>query len=126
VVTKGGPKMQPVEPGKPSLGTNNGKMTATKASMADLARTLSRRYAVEVADATGVSSAFDFHADLPEPERRIQRPAAADASTEASDPAASMAALSQALEEQLGVKLQPRKVEAGVLVIDRAEKPAEN
>jgi uncharacterized protein (TIGR03435 family) len=126
VVTKGGLKMQPVEPGKLGMRTNNGKMTATKASMTDLAKNLSRRYAVEVSDATGVNAVFDFQADLPEPERRASRQGSAEPSMEPTDPAASMAALARALEDQLGLKLQGTKVLVGILVIDKAEKPVEN
>jgi uncharacterized protein (TIGR03435 family) len=119
LVTKGGLKMPAVEPGKPNLSTHNSSMTAEKASMADLARNLSRRLKAEVDDASGVTSVFDFKFELPPQEGRTA-PVVGD------DPGSFAAALSAALQDQLGLKLEGRKIPVEVLLVDRAEKPAEN
>jgi uncharacterized protein (TIGR03435 family) len=126
VVGKGGLKMHAVEPGKASLSTHNGSMTAEKASMADLAGNLSRRSGILVEDATGVMSVFDFKLELPPRDNRAA-PNSGDAPGDAaSDPAFFEAALSHALQDQLGLKLEARKIQQNVLVIDSAEKPPEN
>lgn len=126
VVGKAGLKMHAVEPGKTNLSTHNGSMTAEKASLADLAGNLSRRSGILVEDVTGVTSVFDFKLELPPQENRMA-PTSGDAPGDAaSDPASFAAALSNALQDQLGLKLEARKIQQEVLVIDRAEKPPEN
>lgn len=127
VVIKSGMKVQPVDhPGTPNLSTHNGSMTAENTSMADLAKNLSRRSGILVSDGTGITALFDFKLELP-PQVSRAEPAAGDApGAEASDPASYATALSHVLEDQLGLKLQERKVPLEVLVIDRAEKPVEN
>ena len=85
--------------------------------MADLARNLSRRLKAQVDDATGLTSVFDFKFEIPPRD---------NPGAEASDPSSYDVALSHALEDQLGLKLEARKVSQEVLVIDRAEKPVQN
>jgi uncharacterized protein (TIGR03435 family) len=119
VVAKGGLKIPAVEPGKPSVSTHNSSMTAEKASMADLARNLSRRLKAPTDDATGLTSAFDFKFEMPPQDGRI-------ATVDGDAPGSFAAALSAALQDQLGLKLEGRKIPTEVLVVDRAEKPAEN
>jgi uncharacterized protein (TIGR03435 family) len=119
VVSKAGLKISAVEAGKPSVSTHNTSMTAEKASMADLARNLSRRLKAQVDDATGLTSVFDFKFELPPQDNRTTP-------TDGDDPGSFAAALSTALQEQLGLKLEGRKIPVEALVIDRAEKPAEN
>jgi uncharacterized protein (TIGR03435 family) len=124
LAVKAGVKMHAAEPGKSGMSSHNGHMVAQKASMADLAKDLSRRWGVEVEDATGLTSVYDFQLDLPERDRNNAAPSADSSATDAADPASYAVALSRALEDQLGLKLQERKVPVEVLVIDRAEKPA--
>jgi len=126
VVVRAGLKMHAVEPGQSKLSTHNGSMTAEKASIANLAADLSRRLGTPVDDATGVTSVFDFKLELPPQDNRTTLPSGDTPGAEASDPASFGAALSHVLEDQLGLKLEARKVPQEVLVIDRAEKPAEN
>jgi uncharacterized protein (TIGR03435 family) len=126
LVVKSGVKTHAAEPGKLGISSHNGHMIAEKASMADLAKDLSRRWGVEVEDATGLTSVYDFQLDLPERDRNNAAPSADSSATDAADPASYATALSHALEDQLGLKLQERKIPVDVLVIDRAEKPVEN
>jgi uncharacterized protein (TIGR03435 family) len=126
VVVKAGLKMPAVEPGQSNLSTHNGSMTAEKVSMANLAANLARRLGTPVDDATGFTRVFDFKLELPPQDNRAT-PAIGDTpGVEARDPASFGAALSHVLEDQLGLKLEPRKIPQEVLVIDRAEKPPEN
>jgi uncharacterized protein (TIGR03435 family) len=70
-----------------------------------------------VIDKTGLAGSYDFALDWEtEPQNGTQ--AATDALAGAS--------IYTAVEEQLGLKLQPAKSEVSVMIIDRAEKPAEN
>jgi len=126
VVSKAGLKMKAVEPGKANLSTHNGSMTAEKASLADLAKDLSRRSGILVDNASGITSVFDFKLELPPQANRGAAPSVDASSTEAADPASYATALAHALEDQLGLKLEGRKIPLDVLVIDRAEKPVEN
>ena len=125
VVSKAGLKMHAVEPGQSNLSTHNSSMTAEKASMASLAGNLSRRSGFPVTDATGVTGVFDFKFELPPRDNHTEAASGDIAGAEASDPASFAASLSHALEDQLGLKLEARKVPQEVLVIDRAE-PVEN
>jgi uncharacterized protein (TIGR03435 family) len=126
VAVKTGLKMHAVEPGESDLSTHNGSMTAEKASMAHLAEDLSRRLGAPIDDGTGVTAVFDFKFEFPPRDNRTA-PASGDApGAEPSDPSSYETALSHALEDQLGLKLEARKVSQEVLVIDRAEKPVEN
>jgi uncharacterized protein (TIGR03435 family) len=80
-----------------------------------------------VDDATGLKSVFDFKLELPKPQDNPAGPAGGDTpGAEASEPGSFEAALSNALQDQLGLKLEARKIRQDVLVIDRAEKPPEN
>jgi uncharacterized protein (TIGR03435 family) len=101
-------------------------MTAEKAPMTYLARSLSNRLSAPVVDETGLTAVFDFKAVLPPRADRVAPGNGDGLGTDAADPASSAAALSHALEDQLGLKLEARKVPQEVLVIDRAEKPVEN
>jgi uncharacterized protein (TIGR03435 family) len=126
VVVKAGLKMPAVEPGQSNLSTHNGSMTAKKASMTNLASSLSRRLGAPVDDATGLASVFDFKFEIPLQDNHAAPPSGDNPDAEASDPASFGAALSHALEDQLGLKLEACKIPVEVLVIDRAEKPVEN
>lgn len=85
-----------------------------------------------VEDGTGIEDAWDFsmtysvQASLPALPRLAGRDAAAGPVTEASDPSGMMS-IREALEKQLGLKLETRKRPEPVLVIDHIEeKPTEN
>jgi uncharacterized protein (TIGR03435 family) len=77
-----------------------------------------------VTDKTGVEGKFDFDLTWTPDESQftgmgIRVPATAD------NPNAPPA-LFTAIQEQLGLKLEPQKVPAEVLVIDHVERPSEN
>jgi uncharacterized protein (TIGR03435 family) len=111
VVAKSGLKIKPVEgaTGSKSSG-GNGKIAAQGITMAKLADQLSRRVGGPVTDLTGVSGAYDFTLEW---------------STEG-DANDLQSALFAALQDQLGLKLEMRKLPVDLLVIDRAEKPSDN
>jgi uncharacterized protein (TIGR03435 family) len=92
-------------------------MTVTGCTMRVLAIRLSPVLGRPVVDMTEDPHAFDFSLHWA-PEGEIQTGGSATASDEGS--------LFTALQEQVGVKLESRKVPVDVLVIDRAELPSEN
>lgn len=121
VVAKGGPKFKEntdpnvQRPGTVTYGDASGMhVRATKAALARLIPQLSinldRR---PVVDKTGLGGAYDFMLDW----ARDNSPAAADGS---------LPTLFTALQEQLGLKLEPSRTVLDMLVIDSAEKPTEN
>lgn len=91
-------------------------------SMAELTNLLSREVGAPVVDKTGLKGNYNFslqwkHSD--------QAGGAAD-SNSPSDNGDSNSSIFTAIQEQLGLKLQPQKGPIPVLVIDHIEKPAEN
>jgi uncharacterized protein (TIGR03435 family) len=120
-VAKGGAKMTPSAADPNRMGSendreNNGQMTmhAENTSMGDLAGLLMRltldRPAV---DRTGLPGKYDFNLTWTGDETRVT---AADASP----------GLFTAIQEQMGLKLEPTKATVDVLVIDKVERPGAN
>jgi uncharacterized protein (TIGR03435 family) len=117
----GGPP--PSEPQRPDGGPACGmrfdgrRLTAGGASMAALARMLVVPAGRLVEDRTGLAGGFDF--DL-----EFTMDGAAPPGAPAPD--ANAPSIFTALEEQLGVKLEPTRAPVEVLVIDRVERPIGN
>jgi uncharacterized protein (TIGR03435 family) len=115
VVAKGGPKLREVQRGEQpfSLRTPTGKIvTRGGAKIELLARLLALRLQCPVIDETGIGKDRLYD---------IQLNYSPDDSP--SDTATSLFA---ALQEQLGLRLEPRRGPVDVLVIDRVERPSEN
>ncbi len=112
---KKGTKLQPAKaPDKGSESNSNGRhLVATNLSMESLAKRLSREVMGVVVDRTGLKGGFDFELEWT-PEKVL----AADAATD------DRPSIFAALEEQLGLRLEPAKIPVSAVVIDRAEKPA--
>jgi uncharacterized protein (TIGR03435 family) len=106
----------------PSVGANAcefdvrfGSVHARGMRVAVLAETLGGYTGRVVVDRTGLTEPLDF--DLTWTPAFQRRDEAADSSGPS---------LSTAVEEQLGLKLEPTKAPARILVIDRAERPTED
>ncbi len=87
-------------------------------STADMASHFSRQLGTVVVDKTGLTGNYDFSLNW-------TSDASGGGTFNAPVSDASAASLSTAIQEQLGLKLQPQKGPMQVLVIDHAEKPAE-
>ncbi|MGA8593908.1 MAG: M56 and DUF3738 domain-containing protein [Bryobacteraceae bacterium] len=125
VVAKNGPQLESVQSsGHSSANTNRGHLTVQGMSMAQFAEVLSRQTDRPVVDATGLKGAYNFKLEWTPDDKQSNRPEQADeAVTKASD----APSIFTAVEEQLGLKLEPRKAPAEILVIDHVEKvPTEN
>jgi uncharacterized protein (TIGR03435 family) len=126
VVAKGGPKIQEdtTSPRQRIAITGVGKLMAQKALLAAFAQFLETIAGRPVVDKTGLPSTYTFTLEwtpavgeggLPGP---AQLPVAP---LESNGPS-----LFTALQEQLGLRLQPAKGSVESLVIEKAEKPTEN
>jgi len=113
VVAKGGSKLKEVERQADQFRLTNGKgriATRGGARVAMLASLLAGKLHYPVIDKTGLENYYD-----------IQLTYAPDDSQSDSGPS-----LFAALQEQLGLKLEPRKGPVDCLVIDRIERPSGN
>jgi uncharacterized protein (TIGR03435 family) len=123
-------KPGPQDPGQPPFCGNVlgglSQLTGTAATPGDIAPMLSVYVGREVLDKTGLTGKYDITLKFTPDENQLARwrmpgapplPAPADASGPS---------LFTALQEQLGLKLEPQKAPVDILVIDRAEKPSEN
>jgi uncharacterized protein (TIGR03435 family) len=111
VLAKSGLKIKPVEGATGSSSrSGRGVITAKGLTMAKLADRLSRNLRAPVADLTETPGAFDFKLEW---------------SIEG-DKDDLQSSLFAALQSQLGLKLEARKLPIDMIVVDKAEKPSEN
>lgn len=124
VVAKTGLTAKPAAPDSPSR-TNSSRtaIDAQSCTMAQLAVKLSEALHLPVADATGISGAYDFHLEWIPEDVQARAPSKSGNSPVAAAPDLSIFAV---LHEKLGLKLEARKVPTEVLVIDSVEKASEN
>jgi uncharacterized protein (TIGR03435 family) len=101
------------------MNCGKGQVLAERVSMPKFADALARMLGFPVEDKTGVSGEFSFKFDWT-PESK--QPAAAVAPAEA--PAGR--SLFSAVQEELGLALNPTRAPIDILIIDRAEQPTEN
>jgi uncharacterized protein (TIGR03435 family) len=117
-VAKGGPKFsESTTDGPLVIGQDKGAQFLQRVSMQDLAAELSRGlFDRPVIDATGLKGRYDIRIDM-----------AAIAATNQADRMDAASAMITALQEQMGLKIESRRQEIDVLVVDHAEKtPTEN
>ena len=126
VIAKGGPKLkesaaQPSDANPNAPGNTNVRntdMTATGVRLSELAGNLSFPLDRTVIDKTGLTGRYDFR--LQWTDDNVAN-AAADAGATNAPPN-----IFTAIQEQLGLKLQPAKGPVKTLVIDHVEQPTEN
>ena len=111
-------------PGKPpanmkpgSMWISNSQMTAVGISTSNLASNLAFQVQRNVIDKTGLTGKYDFTLNW----RPLELEGKADAGADDSAPD-----LFTALQEQLGLKLEPSKGPVDTLVVDHVEMPTEN
>jgi uncharacterized protein (TIGR03435 family) len=120
-----GPKLHEPDPEirqlYPVLGGPNG-LTAANATMQDLASSLSRFTGDRlVQDRTGLTGRFAFTLEFSKDSVTLPRPPGLPAPPPSDGPS-----LFQALQEQLGLKLESDRGPVEIMIIDRVEKPSEN
>ncbi|HLJ47117.1 MAG TPA: M56 family metallopeptidase [Bryobacteraceae bacterium] len=118
-VAKGGSKMKVSEAPGMSTRSTQGHVMVTGITMQEWATYLTRRTGRPVVDLTGLKELYDFNLDW--------SPSEAEASLEPPDPdhprstdLADGPSLFTALQEQLGLKLQGKKLPVEILIVDSA------
>ena len=131
-LAKGGLKIQPTDGVGGSTGDHhrNG-FTAHNMTMQSLADTIAQVLRTPVSDGTGISGKFDIKLDwAPDETEKAEAPRdvrpRVEGNRPAEQPRTSLPTLAEVLQQQLGLKLEARKMDVEFLVIDHAEKPAEN
>jgi uncharacterized protein (TIGR03435 family) len=129
VVAKKGAKLQPAKDTTGNTGTSSNshgsgpQFTATGQTVTQLAQSLTSSAAHdlgrEVIDKTGIEGKYDVSLNWTRDTGVAS--AATDGNAQDSGPS-----IFTAIQEQLGLKLEPSKAPVRVLVIDRAEMPSEN
>jgi uncharacterized protein (TIGR03435 family) len=147
VIAKGGSKLHQAKPGdtypngikgpdgKPGtglmiMGGNGGPVTGQGISIEHLARLLSQQLGRTVVDETGLTGNYDFTLQWTPDDRAGPMPDASQGggarSEDAPPPDSSRPSIFTAVQEQLGLKLESRKIPVEMLVIDHVEAPSEN
>ena len=118
VVDKRSSKVRPsANPGPYKFSSRNGHGVGTSVTMAMFANRLSKEVGRPVVDFTGLTGQFDLTLDWQPEGRQPENP----------DTASDRPSIFSALPEQLGLKLEPRRVSLDVLVVDAGVKvPVEN
>lgn len=112
IVAKGGPKLQPSKTeSKPFAQILPNRMDGGHMEAKQVAGVLAHRAGQPVVDKTGLTGTYDFTLSY----------------APANDPNSNLPDFFTALQEQLGLKLQPDKVPVDFLVVDHVDKiPTEN
>jgi uncharacterized protein (TIGR03435 family) len=120
VVAKGGPKLGALRETGSWINTGNGRIEVQmQNSVAVLAEELSKVAGRDVVDKTGMTGRY--HLTLKWTPDDATAPSSGNGATADAGPS-----LFTAIEEQLGLKLEPAKGPVEVLVIDHAEMPSAN
>jgi uncharacterized protein (TIGR03435 family) len=112
------------------MGGNGGPVTGQGISIENLTRLLSQQLGRTIVDQTGLTGNYDFTLQWTPDERAGPMPDASQGggarSEDATPPDSSRPSIFTAIQEQLGLKLESRKVPVEMLVIDHVEPPSEN
>lgn len=110
---KSGPKLEKAPGGEAVTDSSHGRLTLKNTTMDGLAERLARVTEMPVVNRTAIDGVFNM--------KLVWTPEGEDPKGPGSPPS-----LFTAIQEQLGLRLQSQKTPVEVLVIDHAEKPAEN
>ena len=120
IVAKNGPKLQPAKPDQPFRMTvgGSGKATMEVDQISALIYQLSLQVGRPVVDKTGLTGKYDIKLEW----ARDTGPSVGTATADNT----SGPSIFTAVQEQLGLKLQPAKAPVDVIVIDQVEQPTAN
>jgi uncharacterized protein (TIGR03435 family) len=118
-VAKADPKLREATKPRGYFTVRPGLIEEDRGSLADLANALARIVGRPVVDETGLTAAYEIKLEW--------RPDPTSAAPVADDSPEAGPSLFAALRDQLGLRLQPKKVAVETLIVDHAEKaPTEN
>ena len=122
VVEKNGPKLHQPEGAGNGMRIGRGRITTQAVSMEHFAGNLGKLLGRTVVDKTGLQGNFAFTLEwTPDASQPMGVLGPSPAVPDDSGPS-----IFTALQEQLGLKLEPQKGPVEILVIDHVEKPSEN
>ena len=125
VVAKGGPKLAESKENGNTVSAKRGHLIVqSRNSVATLAEELSKVLGRDVLDQTGIDGRYSIDLKWTPDDSAAPTPTAQQQATPMPD--ASGPSIFTALQEQLGLKLQPAKASVQVLVIDHIEPPSPN
>lgn len=125
VIAKAGPKLQKAEPDYMRVG--RGELKSQGVRIATLARELSRQLGRPVLDETGLAGPYEFTLHWTPDESQTLIGFDGTIIPDNTPPADSSGlSVFAAVQEQLGLELEPQKAPMEVLAIDHAEKPSGN
>jgi uncharacterized protein (TIGR03435 family) len=115
VETKNGPKLEASKEDGDSTSTNRGRFDDSAVSMAGLAKQLAQQLEHPVVDKTGLTGIYKLKLEW-----------TPDDQSGAAEPALGPS-IFNALQDQLGLKLQTQKLPVEIIVVDRVDRtPLEN
>ncbi|HVY94139.1 MAG TPA: TIGR03435 family protein [Bryobacteraceae bacterium] len=123
VVSKGGAKLKDAAaPGRPAIRMNGGGVVFTSVTIADLIELMTRAHLAEldrpVVDDTGLTGRYDVTVNLFGTQEEM---------TSALSKRDFGSSIFTLIQEQLGLKLEPKKLPLQMVVVDQAERtPSEN
>jgi uncharacterized protein (TIGR03435 family) len=122
VVGKSGSKLKEVKAdGEPDLEVRGRRLiTSHRAPVSQLVEILSWVMGRVVVDQTGLAGVYDYKLEWTPDDLQAAEPGSASASGESGN------SIFGAIQEQLGLKLDPQKGPVQMLVVDKAEKATEN
>jgi len=123
VVSSKGHKLKPAEkPGEPSFRIGNMNLAGEGATVGELTRFLSSTLHETVIDQTGLKGLFNYTLDINSYLTEEMRK-----STGTGPPLEANSIIAQAMQEQLGLKVESKKTPVSVVVVEHIEKaPTEN
>jgi uncharacterized protein (TIGR03435 family) len=124
-VSKNGHKLEPVEQeGSPSFQTGKLNLTGRGATMSQLCDFISRELRDPVIDQTGLTGRYNYFLDI---EPYFTEESRNAAGSNGGKPPDAHAIIAVAMQKELGLKVESKKVPVEVIVVDHAEKtPVEN
>lgn len=126
VTDEGGAKLQPAGEQPRNMHFGLGELISSGAPLELLAAQLSARLGVPVLDKTGLKGNYAFNLRwTPGPSETEKLKVSGEPMPPEPPAAANGPSLATALQEQLGLKLQPNTEPVRVLVVDHAEMPSE-
>jgi uncharacterized protein (TIGR03435 family) len=123
MVAKDGSKLKQAAPdGNSRTRSRPGSITGEHSSMAELADAMKRLTGLRVVDMTGLEGVFDFTVEWGPSSSHAAGTRSPNDPASPSDPQNLSPSLVAALQEQLGLRLEERKLPVEILVIDHAER----
>jgi uncharacterized protein (TIGR03435 family) len=122
VVGKGGPKLKEVKAdGEPDVSVRGRKLiNGHRAPVSQLVEVLSWLMGRAVVDQTGLAGVYDFKLEWSPDDLQAAEPGSVSTTAE------SGTSIFGAMQEQLGLKLDPQKGPVQMLMVEKAEKATEN